>query len=86
MKFNNLFMHVRIFRNLRNVHFLTFSLDNLEVEGMKSKLSLLLKCSVQLAGICNVLEVLESSFKGTLSAQLHDLHHLQENISKTKQV
>jgi hypothetical protein len=53
---------------------------------MKNKLSLLLKCSVQLAGICNVLEVLESSFKGTLSAQLHDLHHLQESILKTKQV
>jgi E3 ubiquitin-protein ligase HOS1 len=32
-----------------------------------------------------VLEVLESSFKGTLSAQLHDLHHLQESILKTKQ-
>jgi E3 ubiquitin-protein ligase HOS1 len=53
---------------------------------MNTKLSLLLKCSVQLAGICNVLEVLESSFKGTLSAQLRDLHHLQESILKTKQV
>ncbi|PNY06846.1 E3 ubiquitin-protein ligase hos1-like protein [Trifolium pratense] len=29
--------------------------------------------------------ILESSFKGTLSAQLHDLHHLQESILKTKQ-
>jgi len=53
---------------------------------MKTSLTLLLKLSIQLAGICNVLEVLESSFKDTLSAQLHDLHHLQESILKTKQV
>lgn len=53
---------------------------------MRSRLSLLLKFSLQLTSICNVLEVLESSFKGTLSAQLHDLHHLQENVLKTKQV
>ncbi|XP_022718759.1 E3 ubiquitin-protein ligase HOS1 isoform X2 [Durio zibethinus] len=32
-----------------------------------------------------VLEVLESSFKGRLSAQLHDLRNLQESILKTKQ-
>ncbi|XWS49703.1 hypothetical protein CRYUN_Cryun12cG0026000 [Craigia yunnanensis] len=32
-----------------------------------------------------VLEVLESSFKGRLLAQLHNLHHLQESILKTKQ-
>ncbi|MCH85910.1 E3 ubiquitin-protein ligase HOS1-like [Trifolium medium] len=37
-------------------------------------------------GISNVLDILESSFKGTLSAQLHDLHHLQESILKTKQI
>lgn len=72
-------------RTFRNIIIQLQEIYNLEVEGMKSKLSLLLKCSVQLAGICNVLEVLESSFKGTLSAQLHDLHHLQENILKTKQ-
>lgn len=53
---------------------------------MKAKMSLLLKYSMQLAGISSVLEVLESSFKGTLSAQLQDLHQLQENILKTKQV
>ncbi|KAK6930534.1 ELYS-like domain [Dillenia turbinata] len=57
----------------------------LEVEEMNSKLSSLLKFSVQLAGVSNVLEVLESSFKGTLSAQLNDLHHLQESVLKTKQ-
>lgn len=58
---------------------------NLDVAEMKNKLSTLLKYSVQLAGISNVLEVLESSFKGSLSAQLHDLHFLQESILKTKQ-
>ncbi|KAF7120469.1 hypothetical protein RHSIM_Rhsim13G0032200 [Rhododendron simsii] len=39
----------------------------------------------KLVGISNVLEVLESSFKGTPSAQLYDLHHLQESILMTKQ-
>lgn len=68
------------------VYILTFILDNLDVAEMKNKLSTLLKYSVQLAGISNVLEVLESSFKGSLSAQLHDLHFLQESILKTKQV
>ncbi|KAJ7944718.1 E3 ubiquitin-protein ligase HOS1 [Quillaja saponaria] len=58
---------------------------NLNVEGLKSRLSLLLKFIVYVAGISNVLEVLESSFKGTLSAHLQDLHHLQERILKTKQ-
>lgn len=65
---------------------LTFPIDNLEVEEMKTRLSLLLKFSVQLAGVASVLEVLESSFKGTISSQLHDLHQLQESILKTKQV
>ncbi|XP_030513323.1 E3 ubiquitin-protein ligase HOS1 isoform X2 [Rhodamnia argentea] len=58
---------------------------NLELKDMKSRLSLLLSYSVPLAGMSNVLEVLESSFKGSLSPQLHDLHHLHESISKTKQ-
>ncbi|KAJ6714955.1 E3 UBIQUITIN-PROTEIN LIGASE HOS1 [Salix viminalis] len=58
---------------------------NLEAEEMKTRLSLLLKFSVHLAGISNVLEVLESSFKDSLSARLHDLQLLQENISKAKQ-
>ncbi|GLT35098.1 hypothetical protein SLA2020_095780 [Shorea laevis] len=58
---------------------------DLEVEEMKSRLSSLLKFSAQLAGISNVLDVLESSFKDSLSAQLHDLHHLHESILKTKQ-
>ncbi|KAK9927619.1 hypothetical protein M0R45_024795 [Rubus argutus] len=58
---------------------------NLEAEHMKTMLGLLLKFSAQLAGISNVLEVLDSSFKGSLSSQLHDLHQLLENILKTKQ-
>ncbi|CAL5441965.1 unnamed protein product [Camellia sinensis] len=61
------------------------NLDSHTVQEMKMRLSSLLKFSVKLAGISNVLEVLESSFKGALSAQLHDLHHLQESILKTKQ-
>jgi E3 ubiquitin-protein ligase HOS1 len=61
-------------------------LDNLETEEMKTRLSLLLKLSVHLVGISNVLEVLELSFKDSLSAQLHDLQLLQENILKAKQV
>ncbi|GMJ00415.1 HIGH EXPRESSION OF OSMOTICALLY RESPONSIVE GENES 1, EARLY IN SHORT DAYS 6 [Hibiscus trionum] len=57
----------------------------LEVEEMKNRLGSLLKFSVHLASLSNVLEVLDSSFKGRLSAQLHDLHNLQESILKTKQ-
>jgi len=53
---------------------------------MKERLSVLLKFSLYLKGISNVLDILESSFKGTLLARLHDLHHLQESILKTKQV
>ncbi|KAL7123463.1 hypothetical protein ACP275_01G106400 [Erythranthe tilingii] len=52
---------------------------NLTVSEMKTKLSSLLKISSKLAGMSNVLEVLESSFRG------HDMNHLQETILKTKQ-
>ncbi|XP_016201462.1 E3 ubiquitin-protein ligase HOS1 [Arachis ipaensis] len=58
---------------------------NLDVFQMKEKLNSLLRFSLHLKGISNVLDILESSFKGTLSAQLHDLHHLQESVLKTKQ-
>ncbi|KAL5750875.1 hypothetical protein ACOSP7_025478 [Xanthoceras sorbifolium] len=58
---------------------------NLEVEEMKTRLSLLLKFSVQLAGISGVVESLASSFKDDLLAQVHDLQHLQESILQTKQ-
>ncbi|KAJ4712700.1 E3 ubiquitin-protein ligase HOS1-like protein [Melia azedarach] len=58
---------------------------NIGVEEMKTRLSLLLKFQVQLAGISSVIEVLASSFKDDLSAQIHDLQHLQESILKTKQ-
>ena len=60
--------------------------DYLEVEEMKNRLGSLLKFSVHLASLSSVLEVLESSFKGRFLAQLHNLHHLQESILKTKQV
>ncbi|KAM3375433.1 hypothetical protein P3S68_014147 [Capsicum galapagoense] len=53
---------------------------------LKENLSLFLKFSVKLGDISNVIDVLESSFKDSLSAKLHDLHHLQECILKTKQV
>ncbi|KAK4338220.1 hypothetical protein RND71_042707 [Anisodus tanguticus] len=58
---------------------------NLTMHSLKENLSLFLKFSVKLGGISNVIDVLESSFKGSLSAKLHDLHHLQESILKTKQ-
>ncbi|KAL1548010.1 RING-type E3 ubiquitin transferase [Salvia divinorum] len=55
------------------------------VSEMKSQLSSLLKISSKLAGMSNVLEVLESSFRGSISVMLPDLNHLQESILKTKQ-
>ncbi|XP_022158002.1 E3 ubiquitin-protein ligase HOS1 [Momordica charantia] len=58
---------------------------NSGVEGMRSRLNLLLKLSVLLAGISNVLEVLDSSFRSSHSAQLQDLHNLHEGILKIKQ-
>ncbi|KGN50278.1 E3 ubiquitin-protein ligase HOS1 [Cucumis sativus] len=58
---------------------------NSDVEGMRSRMSLLLKFSVLLAGISNVLEVLDSSFRSSHSAQLEDLHNLHEGILKIKQ-
>ncbi|XP_058103312.1 E3 ubiquitin-protein ligase HOS1 [Magnolia sinica] len=57
----------------------------LGVEEMKMKLGLLHKFVMQLTSISSVIEVLESAFKGTLSPQLQDLHHLSENILKAKQ-
>lgn len=58
---------------------------NLTMNALKQNFSLFLKFSVKLGGISNIIDVLESSFKGSLSAKLHDLHHLQESILKTKQ-
>ncbi|CAK8539507.1 unnamed protein product [Lathyrus sativus] len=72
-------------RTFKNIMTELQGIYNLDVSGMKERLSLLLKFSLYLKGISNVLDILESSFKGTLSAQLHDLHHLQESILKTKQ-
>ncbi|KAJ0975689.1 hypothetical protein J5N97_017654 [Dioscorea zingiberensis] len=57
----------------------------LGIEAMKDKLNLLQKFVLQLTGVSSVLEVMDTSFKDTLSAQLHDLHQLLENTLKTKQ-
>ncbi|KAF9626056.1 hypothetical protein IFM89_030724 [Coptis chinensis] len=56
----------------------------LQTFRMKMRISSLFKLSAQLHGISNVLEVLESSIKGTHSAQ-YELHCLQENVLKAKQ-
>lgn len=53
---------------------------------MKTKMDALLKILAKLVGLSSVLEVLNLSFKDSHSAKLDDLHHLQESISKTKQV
>lgn len=65
---------------------LTVLSDYLNVGEMEKSLGLLHKYSAYLASLSSILEVLESSFKGRPLAQLHDLHHLQESILKTKQV
>ncbi|KAL7165042.1 hypothetical protein ACSBR2_040851 [Camellia fascicularis] len=72
-------------RRFKNILTELQGLYDLSVENMKMSLSSLLKFSVKLSGISNLLEVLDSSFKGTLSAQIHDLYHLHESILKTKQ-
>ncbi|XP_078431512.1 ubiquitin-protein ligase [Wolffia australiana] len=54
-------------------------------DGLQNKMNFLQKLSVSLTGISNVLAILESAFAGSLSSELHDLHWLLENTSKTKQ-
>ncbi|KAL3039555.1 hypothetical protein AAZX31_01G193600 [Glycine max] len=72
-------------RTFKNIIAELQGIYNMDILGLKERLSLLLKFSLYLKGISNVLDILESSFKGTLSAQLHDLQNLQESIMKTKQ-
>ncbi|KAK7406290.1 hypothetical protein VNO78_07913 [Psophocarpus tetragonolobus] len=72
-------------RTFKNIITELQGIYNMDVLGMKERLSILLKFSLYLKGISNVLDILDSSFKGTLSAQLQDLHQLQESILKTKQ-
>ncbi|XP_002531460.2 E3 ubiquitin-protein ligase HOS1 isoform X1 [Ricinus communis] len=72
-------------QTFRNIVLELQGIYNLEAEEMKTRLNFLVKFSVRLAGLSDVLEVLESSFKGNLSARLHDLQLLQESILKTKQ-
>ncbi|KAK4804011.1 hypothetical protein SAY86_003828 [Trapa natans] len=70
------------FQNILGELHLIYKLD---VKVMKSKLSVLHKHLVQLGGISNTLEVLDSSFRHTLSPKLHDLYQLHECLLKTKQ-
>jgi E3 ubiquitin-protein ligase HOS1 len=72
----------RTFQNILND---LQAIYNLTAQAMKNNLSSLFKFSSRLNGLSNVLEVLESSLKSTLSPHLEDLHHLQENVLKTKQ-
>ncbi|KAL1217802.1 E3 ubiquitin-protein ligase HOS1 [Cardamine amara subsp. amara] len=58
---------------------------SLETKEMQVWLDKLVKYSKQVAGICSVLEVMESAFKGSVSPQLQDVQKLRENIGKTKQ-
>ncbi|XP_020592783.1 E3 ubiquitin-protein ligase HOS1 [Phalaenopsis equestris] len=57
----------------------------LDLKGMKSSMSLFQRSTSQLSGISNVLEVMVSSFKDNLSAQLNDFHFLLSSTLKTKQ-
>ncbi|KAG0497909.1 hypothetical protein HPP92_002600 [Vanilla planifolia] len=57
----------------------------LDLEGMRTKLYSLQKWTSQLIGISDVLDVMVSSFKDNLSAQLSDLQFLLDNMLKTKQ-
>ncbi|CAN0842457.1 E3 ubiquitin-protein ligase HOS1, partial [Linum grandiflorum] len=61
------------------------SIYNAGTEEMGKRISLLLKVSNHLGGISNVLEVLESSFRGSSSAQVNDLQFLHESVLKAKQ-
>ncbi|KAL0902861.1 hypothetical protein M5K25_028464 [Dendrobium thyrsiflorum] len=56
-----------------------------DLKGMKSNLCSFQKLVSQLNGVSNILEVMVSSFKDTLSAQLSDLHFLLCSTLKTKQ-
>ncbi|KAJ4831606.1 hypothetical protein Tsubulata_015292 [Turnera subulata] len=59
--------------------------DSLGAEAMETRIDLLLKLSLHLARISNVVEVLDSSCKGSLSSRTHDLELLQESVLKAKQ-
>lgn len=72
-------------RTFKNIVAALQGIYNLTVKDMKERLSSLFKFSARLGGISSVLEVLESSFKDSLSAQLQDMHQLQDSVLKTKQ-
>ncbi|KAL9250258.1 E3 ubiquitin-protein ligase HOS1-like protein, partial [Drosera capensis] len=56
-----------------------------KVTEMKRMVNSLAKLCAKLAGLSDILDILESSFKGDHSAKLDDPHHLLEEILKTKQ-
>ncbi|KAH9613688.1 hypothetical protein KSS87_000601 [Heliosperma pusillum] len=72
-------------RTFKNIIKEVRGIYNLGINEMNAKMSGLLKSLARLAGLSNVLEVLDLSFKDTHAAKLDDLNHLQESISKTKQ-
>uniref|UniRef100_A0A2P2KTH0 ELYS-like domain-containing protein n=1 Tax=Rhizophora mucronata TaxID=61149 RepID=A0A2P2KTH0_RHIMU len=72
-------------RTFRNIMLELQRIYNLEVKEMKNRWRFLPKLSRHLTAVLNVLEVLASSFRDSLSAKLHDLQLLEEHILKTKQ-
>ncbi|XP_010534555.1 PREDICTED: E3 ubiquitin-protein ligase HOS1 [Tarenaya hassleriana] len=72
-------------RTFRNILVELRGIYNLELEEMQARLDKLLKFLKQLSGLFSVLEVLESAFKGSVSAQLEDLEQLRDLILNTKQ-
>ncbi|XP_038970544.1 E3 ubiquitin-protein ligase HOS1-like isoform X1 [Phoenix dactylifera] len=72
-------------RTFKKIIYDLHEIYKLGLEAMQSELSLLQMFALQLTGISNVLEVMDSLFKETFSGQLHDLHHLLENTLKAKQ-
>ncbi|XP_074264768.1 E3 ubiquitin-protein ligase HOS1-like [Silene latifolia] len=72
-------------RTFKNIIKEVRGIYNLGINEMNAKMGGLLKILAKLAGLSNVLEVLDLSFKDTHAAKLDDLNHFQESISKTKQ-
>ncbi|CAL1375900.1 unnamed protein product [Linum trigynum] len=72
-------------RTFQNIIEELHSIYDPAAEDMGKRIGLLLKLSSHLDEISNVLEVLDSSFKGSSSAQLNDLQFLHESVSKAKQ-
>ncbi|KAG9439723.1 hypothetical protein H6P81_019888 [Aristolochia fimbriata] len=72
-------------RALRNIIRELHEIYILSTEEMNVKLGSLQKLLLQLNGVSNVLEVLESSFRDSHYAWLDDLYILSENVLRAKQ-